>query len=249
MSASPHEDLGSRALLLDIEGTTTSISFVYEVLFPFARAHTMSYLERNYASPEVQSDLEGLRAEHAADVQKGLNPPELRDSPPDQLESLVRYIHWLMDQDRKATPLKSLQGKIWEDGYRSGELESHVYEDVPVAFERWQRQGIDIFIYSSGSVFAQKLLFEHTLAGDLTGFINGYFDTQAGAKTEAGSYEWIAAELNRPPSRIVFISDVVRELDPAADAGMVALMAVRPGNRPQPGASHRVIHTFDEVFP
>jgi enolase-phosphatase E1 len=155
-----------------------------------------------------------------------------------------------MARDRKSTPLKSLQGKIWEEGYREGELRSQVFEDVPAAFKRWREQLKDIWIYSSGSVLAQKLLFAHTDAGDLTGFIGGYFDTNIGAKHDADSYLRIAAALERQPYEIVFVSDRMIELDAAAFAGLEVLLCMRPGNDPQIAPHTRaMVHSFDEVLP
>ena len=213
---------GVRAILLDIEGTTTPVDFVYQVLFTYARAKVKSFLEEHpdAASPE----LELLRAEHEQDVARGAQPPAWTD-PVDP----VSYVHWLMDQDRKSTGLKSLQGKIWEEGYRTGELRGEVYPDVPPAFERWREQGKKICIYSSGSVLAQKLLFSNSTAGDLTPFIEAHFDTTTGPKKEAESYRKIAAALSLPPSAIVFFSDVVAELDAARAAGMKTGLCVRDG--------------------
>lgn len=238
-------------ILLDIEGTTTSIDFVYQVLFPYARDRMKKFLAEHFSSEEVRADIARLREEHAEDKRQGLEPPVLRDQPPEaQLESIVAYLHWLMDRDRKSTPLKSLQGKIWEEGYRTGELRGQVFADVPPALERWSQQKKGIYIFSSGSVLAQKLLFAHTTAGDLTRFIRGYFDTNIGAKRDPESYQRIASAIEKPPSEIAFFSDVTAELDAAQSAGMQTVLCVRPGNHPQPGASaHTVIHSFDEVFP
>lgn len=239
------------AILLDIEGTTTPVEFVYQTLFPYARAQVKAFLAAHLSSEGVRADIAGLREEHADDCRRGLDPPPLRHSPPEgQRESLVAYIHWLMDQDRKSTPLKSLQGKIWEEGYRTGKLRGQVFADVPPALARWQRQKKDICIFSSGSVLAQKWLFAHTPAGDLTRFIRNYFDTTVGAKREAQSYERIAAALQRGPSEIVFVSDVTAELDAARAAGLQTVLCVRPGNPPQPAAhAHAVVRTFEEIFP
>ncbi len=235
-------------ILLDIEGTTTPIDFVYQVLFPFARTHVKDYLSRHWTSAGVQEDLAGLRKEQAMDAEQGLAPPVISaGSEETQLESAVAYVHWLMDQDRKSTPLKSLQGKIWEEGYRSGELLSQVFADVPSAMERWHKQGKRICIYSSGSVLAQKLLFGFTVAGDLTPLISDYFDTAVGAKQEAESYRRIAAALQVPPEEILFVSDVVAELDAAQTAGLQTALSLRPGNRPQPSNSYSAVHSFDEL--
>lgn len=226
-----HLDSAIKVILLDIEGTTTPIDFVYQILFPYARQHLQSYLATHW--DEAQADLAQLQTEHAADVQQGLQPPVLDSS---QLDSVVAYLHWLMAQDRKSTPLKSLQGKVWETGYKSGELKSQMFADVPPAFAHWQRQAKRIAIFSSGSVLAQKLLFAYTECGDLSGFISGWFDTNIGAKREAESYHRIATALSCEPQAVTFISDVTAELAAAQAAGMQTFLALRPGNPPQPNA-------------
>ena len=239
------------SVLLDIEGTTTPIDFVYNILFPYVREHVKPYLEEHLASTEVQADIRDLLQENAQDTRRGLNPP-LIEGPAEQvsLDAVEAYVRWLMDRDRKTTPLKSIQGKIWDQGYRRGELRSQVFEDVPRAFKRWRDQGKTIFIYSSGSVLAQKLLFANTEAGDLTPSIGGYFDTNIGAKKDPESYRRIAAELKQQSSAVLFASDVTAELDAAASAGFQTLLCVRPGNHPQsPASQHAIVNTFDEVFP
>jgi enolase-phosphatase E1 len=224
--------VSARGILLDIEGTTTPIAFVYDVLFPFARTHAAELL--------ATADLNTLRAEYDADTARGLQPPPWSSGP-------VRYLHWLMDQDRKSAALKELQGRIWQQGYANGLLHGEVFPDVPPALERWKRQGVDIRIYSSGSVLAQRLLFSTTRSGDLTGFLSGYFDTTTGPKTEAASYRSIAGAFALPPRDLLFISDVTRELDAAAAAGVGTLLCIRPGNAPQPANDYEAIHDFDAV--
>jgi enolase-phosphatase E1 len=152
-----------------------------------------------------------------------------------------------MDQDRKSTGLKSLQGKIWEEGYRSGELRGEVYPDVLPALERWRAQGIDIAIFSSGSVQAQRSLFRNSIAGDLTRFIKAYFDTTTGPKREPESYTRIAAALERSPSEVLFVSDIAAELDAAQAAGMQTALCVRGSGEVL--GMHPVIHEFDEIAP
>ncbi len=238
------------AILLDIEGTTTPLDFVYKALFPYARSHVKQFLGQHFSSQEVLADISGLREEHGADTRRGLNPPLLRHSTPEEeLESVVEYIEWLMDRDRKSTSLKSLQGRIWEQGYKRGELRGRVFDDVPRALERWQKQKKDICIFSSGSVLAQKLLFAHTTAGDLTPYISHYFDTSTGGKTDTQTFQAIATILQRSPGEIAFLSDVTTELDAAKSARMQTLLCLRPGNRPQPASTHLMIRTFDEVLP
>jgi enolase-phosphatase E1 len=244
-------DLGPlRAILLDIEGTATPIDFVYQVLSPYARTHLRAYLQQHRGSEAVRAAVEALRAEHSRDAQRQLNPPPWRDELPDsEAESVEAYVHWLMAQDRKATALKALQGLVWEAGYRKGELRSQVFPDVPQAFARWRRKKKDICIFSSGSILAQKLLFAHTAAGDLTPFIRTYFDTTTGAKTDQESYRRIAAAVELPAAEIAFLSDVVAELDAARLAGMHTALCARPGQPLPAKTEHPVIHSFDEIFP
>jgi len=237
-------------ILLDVEGTTTPIDFVYKTLFPYARAHTRDFIATSLSAGQLSEDLLGLIQEHAADLAAGLRPPPIPKDPQTHPESLADYVSWLMDQDRKSTPLKSIQGKIWEAGYNRGEIESEVFADVPRAFGRWTSQGRKICIYSSGSVLAQKLLFANTHAGDLTGFISAYFDTKIGPKKEAASYRRIAAEVQRSPNEVLFLSDTTAELAAAGQAAFDVMLCWRPGNHQHPGAQeYTVVETFDDIFP
>lgn len=241
-------DATTRAILLDIEGTTTPVAFVYEVLFPFARRHAAEFIRERYASDEMRAGLAALEAEHREDDAKGDGPPAWLDATDDaRIDSATRYVHWLMDRDRKSTALKSLQGKIWEGGYRSGTLKGQVYPDVLPAFERWRAQARSIHIYSSGSVLAQRLLFAHTTEGDLTAHIDGYFDTTTGPKKEAASYRSISTQLGLPAASVLFLSDVTAELDAARAAGLRTALCVRPGTDEPPSDAHTVVHTFDVI--
>jgi enolase-phosphatase E1 len=211
-------------------------------LFGYARARVSEFLQRHWNDPEVRADLVRLEAEHAAETSQPAPSPWHED-----VASVVAYVHWLMDRDKKSTGLKSLQGKIWEEGYHSGDLKGEVYPDVPPALERWRREGIDIAIFSSGSVQAQRSLFRNSAAGDLTRLILAYFDTTTGPKTAPMSYARIAAALERDPSEVLFLSDVGAELDAALTAGMRTALCVRdPGSGPPAGA-HPVIRAFDEL--
>ena len=248
MLSGSFNEMPVRTILLDIEGTTTPIDFVYKILFPYARARLKDFIERHLADEEVRSIVADLIREYAQDKSTDLPSLSIPDSPHEgQIDAIVAYCHWLMDHDRKATPLKTLQGRIWEEGYRSDELKSEVFPDVAPNLRGWHAQGKAICIYSSGSVLAQKLLFAHTGQGDLTDCINDYFDTGVGHKTEPDSYKKIAALLGKP-SEIIFISDVVAELDAARAAGLQTLLCIRPGNRPQSNSTHNAIHTFAEVL-
>jgi enolase-phosphatase E1 len=238
-----------RAILLDIEGTTTPIAFVHEVLFSYARSRVRDYLAENFGSAELATDLARLREEHAVDLRQNLQPPALVAGPHDaEIESIVAYVNWLIDCDRKSTALKSLQGKIWKQGYVDGTLKARIFADVPPALDRWRRAGVKISIFSSGSALAQQLLFAHTEAGDLTGFISNYFDTTVGSKTAVQSYRGIATALGITAAEVLFVSDVAGELAAASGAGMQTRLCVRPGNPPQSLADrYQIIQSFDAI--
>jgi enolase-phosphatase E1 len=239
-----------RVILLDIEGTTTPVDFVYKTLFPFASRKLESFLREHAREPEIQTLIDDLRSQHKLDTKDGLQPPDWRnDSEEERLHSCVAYGQWLIAKDSKCTPLKSLQGKIWQQGYESGELRGEVYPDVPVAFERWKRQKKLICIYSSGSILAQQLLFRTTPFGDLTPHISDYFDTRVGAKTEAQSYQRIADSVACEPAQFLFISDAAKEIEAARSTGMRALLCVRGKNMPLPAGNANLIQNFNDIFP
>jgi|HubBroStandDraft_6_1064221.scaffolds.fasta_scaffold357126_1 enolase-phosphatase E1 len=239
-----------KIILLDIEGTTTSVSFVYGVLFPFARRNLKDFLLARIDDADVRRQMELLESERSDDLLKGVVPPAFASGTPESLvDPVVSYANWLMDLDRKSTPLKSIQGMIWESGYRSGELKGHVYEDVPRAMKRWRQQGRAIYIYSSGSVLAQKLLFAHSESGDLCKYIDGHFDTLIGPKRDPDSYRKISQRLEQDPKRILFVSDVTQELDSALAAGMRVVLAIRDGDLNQRDQGEcQAIRSFDELF-
>lgn len=218
---------GLRAVLLDIEGTTTPIAFVHEVLFPYARARLARYLEAHWEEHEVTEVRRRLTEEYEqesrSEARTGLRTAG----------DVAAFALRLMDRDRKSPGLKLLQGLIWEEGYRVGQLRGQVYEDVPAAIRRWRASGADVAIYSSGSELAQRLLFQSTVHGDLTPELKAFFDTAVGAKVEAASYARVATALGRPPGEILFVSDVVAELRAARETGMAVVLSVRPGNPPQ----------------
>ena len=237
-------------ILLDIEGTTTPIELVYQTLFPFARARLKDFIARHQADDKMRSIIADLFDAHAQEESADLPPLRYSENlDEEQIEAVAAYCRWLMDHDRKVTPLKTMQGKIWEEGYRSGELKGEVFPDVAPSLRRWREHGKRVCIYSSGSVLAQKLLFAHTEQGDLTQLMQDFFDTRVGPKTEQESYRKIAELLREQPSEILFISDVTAELDAARAAGFQTLLCVRQGNRPQSGSPvHDTIHTFDEAL-
>ena len=243
--------LDTRAVVLDIEGTTTPIAFVYDVLFPFVRAHAMAYLERERGSDACRAAVMLLRDDQAADRARGERlPSDLASGDVAQAfepASIAAYAGWLMDLDRKSRGLKLLQGLIWQDGYRSGELRGEVYEDVAPALERWRTRGLGTYIFSSGSVLAQRSLFQTTGAGDLTVLLDGYFDTVIGPKTSADSYRAILKEVGVAPHLALFVSDAVGELDAAQAAGLRTALCERRARASVGATSHPVIHTFDEL--
>ena len=231
-------------ILLDVEGTTTPISFVYDTLFPYARAHMKEFLEQHKNNADLHCVIELLTTENR-DEASTLRPPVIHPSA--AASDCSAYLFWLMDQDRKSPALKSIQGKIWEAGYTSGELKSVVFPDVPPAFVRWRENGRRIAIYSSGSVLAQQLLFRHTHTGDLTPWIEAYFDTSVGAKIDSSSYRKIAGTLHVSPEEILFLSDAPAELEAAALAELGVCLAKRPGNRETSQAPYASVSSFDDL--
>jgi enolase-phosphatase E1 len=228
-----------RGVLLDIEGTTSSIKFVYEVLFPFARNYLEDYLRQHWDEPPVAQS----RAQIARDAGTTF-PPDIEHG----LAPLCQEVLRQMDADLKLTGLKELQGLIWQQGYDSGLLTSHVYSDVPEALRRWAERGLDVRIYSSGSVGAQRVFFTNTAAGNLLPLLRGHYDTTVGPKRVADSYRNIAADMKLPPAEILFLSDVVPEVDAAAAAGMRTGLVIRPGNAPVAEQhSHPVITDFGQI--
>jgi len=216
-----------RAILTDIEGTTSSLSFVYDVLFPYAFEHLPQFVIEHADEPAVAAQLKAVRA---ASGEGGAD--------------LIRVIEILLEwmaEDRKATPLKALQGMVWEQGYRSGQLRGHIYPDALDALRRWQRDGYALYVYSSGSVQAQQLLFGCSEAGDLRPLFSGYFDTGSGSKREADSYRNIAEAIGLPAEQILFLSDVVQELDAAQLAGMRTIGLARDGGRLE---GHETVASF-----
>ena len=226
----------ARGILLDIEGTTSSISFVYDVMFPYVRRELDAYLEDNWGHDDCRVACEQIAHDAGwdADRRQSCLPQDISDE-------VIR----LMDDDVKATGLKELQGLIWKNGFESGEMLAHVYEDVPGALLNWNANGLDVRIYSSGSIAAQKLFFGHTEFGDLLPQFRGHYDTTTGSKKDQASYTAIAKEFDIPPGEIVFLSDVIAELDAARKSGMRTCLCVRPGNKEvEPGHGHPVITNF-----
>lgn len=224
---------GPDALLLDVEGTTTPPSFVYDVLFPYSRAELPSFVRRHAGNGVLGDELDQLEAAAG----RRLDTDEA-------VAELVR----LIDSDSKLPALKAVQGKIWASAYREGAVQGAVYADVAPALRRWRARGVPVYIYSSGSVLSQRLLFEHSTAGDLTPLLAGYFDTEIGPKRERESYVRIAAQLGVSAGRALFVSDTPAELDAARAAGLDTALCLRDEPNPTVGAhANTVIRNFDEL--
>ncbi|MFS2157078.1 acireductone synthase [Pseudomonas sp. Pseusp122] len=219
-----------KAVLTDIEGTTSAVSFVFDVLFPFAARHLPDFLREHAERPEVDVQLRAVRldsGEPLADIER-------------VIEILLQ---WIAD-DRKATPLKALQGMVWEQGYEAGQLKGHVYPDAVEALKRWHQEGYELYVYSSGSIQAQRLIFGCSEAGDLSPLFSGYFDTTSGPKREVKSYRTISEAINYPARDILFLSDIVEELDAARAAGMATCGLARDGGDL---AGHPCVSSFASI--
>ena len=229
----------TQAILTDIEGTTSSISFVRDVLFPYARRALPDFVREHGQEPEVRRWLDLVAAENGGLCQDAM---------------IVETLQGWIDQDRKHTALKALQGMVWEAGYRDGDFTAPLYPDVAPALRAWHAAGHPLAVYSSGSVPAQKLLFSHTDAGDLTPFLCGYFDTTSGHKRDPDSYRLISDRLDRQPADVLFLSDVVEELDAAREAGMRTVLLDRREDYPEPRTGdatngHPRVESFAEIAP
>lgn len=222
-----------RAVITDIEGTTSSISFVHDVLFPYAANHLPEWVKAHAREPAVAEQL-GAVAEAASVSERDLDA---------QIEQLLTWIA----QDVKATPLKALQGMIWEAGYRNRDFQAHVFSDVSPCLQAWKRAGLGLYVYSSGSVLAQKLFFEFSEAGNLLPLFDGHFDTTTGGKRERSSYEEIAQSVKVPPSALLFLSDVLEELVAAEAAGFQVCLLKRPGNGRVDSHTFPVATSFDQI--
>ena len=205
------------AIVTDIEGTTSSISFVKDVLFPYARERIAGFVRQH---------------QHAPEVQKALSDIDALTGNAQNLDDCIQLLCQWIDEDRKATPLKAIQGLIWESGYAMGDFHGHLYPDAHEGLNHWRNLGIPLYVFSSGSIKAQKLLFSHTEFGDLTPWFKGYFDTTTGPKQEASAYAAIAQKIGVSPERILFLSDIEGELDAAATAGLRTCQLIRDPSMP-----------------
>jgi len=222
-----------KAIVTDIEGTTSSISFVHDVLFPYAREHIADFIRTNAEDPQITLLLNDVRLEAGETL---------------DLDGVISQLIAWIDEDKKVTPLKALQGLIWEKGYANGDFHGHIYPDAYENLKKWHSQGIDLYVYSSGSVYAQKLLFGHTEFGDLNNLFKGNFDTNIGAKKDAVSYQAIVQQLNLPADEILFLSDIKDELDAAAQAGLHTIWLVRD-NILDDTTKHPQVNDFSAIHP
>ncbi|WP_413506855.1 acireductone synthase [Serratia proteamaculans] len=220
-----------RAIVTDIEGTTSDIRFVHQVLFPYARERLATFLRQHAEEAEVAAPLAALRQE--------------LEQPQADIEQLITALYRFMDEDRKSTALKALQGIIWRSGYQSGDFRGHLYPEVAEQLAAWQQQGLKLYVYSSGSVEAQKLLFGYSDAGDLQPLFSGYFDTHVGAKRETASYRNIASEIGIAPEQLLFLSDIHQELDAARAAGWHTCQLIRDDADNQ--SQHPQVNRFDQI--
>ncbi|MGE3851180.1 MAG: acireductone synthase [Planctomycetota bacterium] len=222
------------AILTDIEGTTSSISFVKDVLFPYAATHLADYVNAHLADDAVQQQLAAAR--------------ELADEPDADTARTIAILRQWIAEDRKATPLKALQGLIWDAGYRNGDYRAHIYEDAWRVMKGWhEERKLPLFVYSSGSILAQKLFFGFSERGDLTPWFHGWFDTTSGPKQSADSYRTILQSLPAPAGEVLFLSDIRAELDAAKAAGMQTTWLVRDDSQPLDSSVHRAVRTFDAI--
>lgn len=220
-----------KAIVTDIEGTTSDIRFVHRVLFPYARERLADTVRRHDSDPEIAQALNALRQE--------------LDQPDADSEALIAALNQFMDEDRKSTALKLLQGIIWRAGYRNGDFQGHLYPDVAAQLAAWQQQGIRLYVYSSGSVEAQQLLFGYSNAGDLRPLFSDYFDTRVGAKRETDAYRTIAQAIGLPAEQLLFLSDIRQELDAAQEAGWHTCQLIR--DDADNVSRHRQVARFDQI--
>nr|CAG8507362.1 2627_t:CDS:2 [Entrophospora candida] len=240
----------------DIEGTTTPISFVHDILFPYVTKNLEKFLHNNWASQELQKYVQELRKQAEQDYKEGMPeakiiPEENEKNTDEVIKSVIHNIEWQMKADRKIGALKSFQGYMWKFGYESGELESLMYDDVLVALNKWKEAGIKIYIYSSGSIAAQKLLFGYTNKGNLLEYFSGHYDTSIGSKLEESSYINICKNIGSVPSKILFLSDNVKEISAAKKAGFQTAIIQRPENPPlseRDLTEHLVVNDFLKIL-
>jgi enolase-phosphatase E1 len=236
----------TRGILLDIEGTVSPVSYVYDVLFPFARKNSQDYLNRKWSEASTRRALDLMAIDTGAgDWSDWLGTTRSRE---ESIQIVLSEIDRLMDGDVKATGLKELQGLIWFEGFTTGKLLSKLFSDVPPALQHWKESGADVRIYSSGSVTAQENFFKYTEDGDMTPYLNGFYDTTTGPKRDSISYSEITKDFAMPAGDITFFSDIPEELDAARSAGMQATLVVRPGNKPVDRKDYPVIESFASLI-
>jgi len=222
-----------RCVLLDIEGTVSDVRFVYDVMFPYARSHMSRFLTENWKTESVRSALHQVAVDARRTLADWLGA-NWAEGEPETHQACVGHLEQLMDGDSKSTGLKALQGLVWKAGFESGEIRAELFSEVSQALKAWKDAGLDLRIYSSGSILAQRLFFGHTTDGDLLPLLSGFYDTTFGKKQEVESYRKITIDIEFPANQILFLSDVAEEIAAAAQAGMQAIAVVRPSNKPLP---------------
>lgn len=245
---------GVKALIVDIEGTTTPIGFVKETLFPYAEENVESFLTKRYDDEEIQQDIKALQelaAKDKADGVEGVVEIPKEGSKEDIIKAVVDNVKWQMDEDRKTTALKQLQGHIWREGYKTGQIKAELFEDVGPALQQIVEEGVNVYVYSSGSVEAQKLLFGNTEEGDLLELFTDFFDTTIGNKKDSGSYKKIVEKIGVSPEEILFLTDTPEEATAASKAGLRSALVARDGNEElteEHFQNFLVIESFGELF-
>lgn len=218
-------------IVTDIEGTTSSLSFVKDILFPYARKHMEEFIFQQQENIEVKTLLEQVQKITEKDL---------------STEEIINQLHEWIDQDKKVTPLKALQGLLWEKGYRDSDFKGHVYQDAYDQLKQWHKNGIKLYVYSSGSIYAQKLLFSYSDFGDMTTLFEGYYDTAIGHKQEKQSYQNIISDIKQPAEQILFLSDIEQELNAAHEAGMKTQWLVRDAET-KTSAQHPQVKNFSDI--
>ena len=241
--------MNQQHLLLDIEGTTCPVSFVSDVLFPFAKQELSHYIKQNWDKIPHNKSIQAAKKEWLDDrsTESIQIKQQVIKGEAEGIDELIQYLKHLISIDKKSTALKDLQGRIWEHGYKNGELKSQLFPETSECLREWREQGLTLSVYSSGSIQAQKLLYRHSPAGDLEKFFSHWFDTHTGPKKSAESYKTIAEQLHSSPNKIWFVSDNGAECDAARSAGMHTLFSLRDGNPDRDPRDHTVVQSLREV--
>ena len=241
---------GVSHVLLDIEGTTCPVSYVTETLFPYASANLAPYLETRQQEADIQAliqELETLWRQETDQEARDLLGRPRESAELSGVGEILPYLNFLIRRDRKVTPLKDLQGKIWADGYARGELIGPLFDDVPTSLRRWQQEGLVLAVYSSGSIAAQQLIYQHSNHGDLRSMFSHWFDTHTGSKHDPSSYTLIAETMGCAPQAILFVSDSDSELQAASQSGLQVVCSQRESDKLKDFRTYPAINTFHQI--